>query len=59
MQFDADDLTSIRNLLDITLMLYEQGFKVDKDSHMATVLELILMEAQGLVDNYCVVSPQD
>ena len=46
-----EQLKTIHNLVEISLLL----IKVDKELLLPTVLELLLVEAQQIVDDYCVV----
>ena len=43
-------LKTTRNLCDVALIVLEQG----KDELMPIVLELMHVETQGLIDDYCV-----
>jgi len=53
-----DELVTISNLVDIALML-DNDEEVEKESHLATVLEIIFEHAQSILDNHCIVSQQD
>jgi len=52
--FLVDELKTTRNLVDVALLLYENGYKVEKESHLATILELLHLETQSLIDEYCI-----
>ena len=43
-------LKTTRNLCDVSLIVLEQG----RDELMPTVLELLYVETQRLIDDYCV-----
>ncbi len=46
-----EQLKTIKNLTEIALILRN----VERDDLLPTVIELLFLEAQGLIDNYCVV----
>lgn len=50
-----DELMTVRNLIDIALLLDEKGYKVEKESHLATILEVIFEHCQFVIDENCVV----
>ena len=50
-----DILVTIQNLLDLAFIL-DDGEEVEKESHLATILELIFQESQAILDNYCIVA---
>ena len=50
-----DELITTRNLVDVALLLDEQGYKVEKESHLATILETIFCQVQSINDETCVV----
>ena len=54
MKWTKEQLKTSRNLCDIALTLIDS----EKEYLLPTVLELLLLETQALVDKYCVVSPQ-
>ncbi|KKM18523.1 hypothetical protein LCGC14_1664830 [marine sediment metagenome] len=47
-------LKMTRNLCDVALIVLEQG----KDELMPTVLELMHVETQRLIDDYCIVEKE-
>ena len=50
-----EQLKTTRNLCTIALLLYHQ----QQDELLPTILELILAEAQAIVDDHCVVREDD
>ena len=49
-----DELVTIQNLLDLAFIL-DDGEEVEKESHLATILEIIFEQCQAILDNHCVV----
>ena len=53
-----EQLQTARNLVNIAIMLRGQGEEVTDGSKLATILELLFMEAQGIIDLHCVVKKE-
>ena len=49
----AEQLKTVRNLCDISLFLIKHG----ENNLLCTVLEILLVEVQQVVDEQCVVKP--
>lgn len=48
----TEQLKSIRNLVDVALILRNQGLKVDRHSLLATMLEQLYQEVQKLEEYF-------
>jgi len=55
MKWTREHLRTSRNLCDIAITLIDN----EKEYLLPTVLELLLLEIQALVDKYCVVATQN
>ena len=49
-----EQVKTIRNLCDIAILLREG----ERNDLLPTILELILMESQQLVENYCIIDKE-
>lgn len=50
----SEALKTTRNLCDVSLMVLEQG----KDDLLPTVLELLHLETQEIVEDYCILGEE-
>jgi len=51
----SESLATIRNLTDLAIEQREKGEEISHRSKLATLIELIFLEAQHLTDEQCVV----
>jgi hypothetical protein len=55
----SESLATIRNLTDLAIEQRENGMEISHRSKLATLIELIFLEAQHLTDEQCVVKDGD